>query len=94
MRVGMVGGGAGKPSGGENGKPGGQAAAGKIEAGGNNAAKIEGAGKAGDVKDGKKSGPKVCIERVHQWRGQVNDALQLKSVDGEASRGAVKKQRT
>ena len=89
----MVGGDPGKPSSGENRKPGGQDTAIKTEAGGNNAVKIEGVGKAGDLKDGKKSGPNVCIERVHQWRDQVNDALQLKSVDGEASRGAVKKQR-
>jgi hypothetical protein len=56
------------------------------------AIKTEGAAEAdGDEKGKKKI---VGIERVHQWRDQVNNELQLeKSIDDGRGRGTVKKQR-
>ncbi len=59
------------------------------------AVKVEAPGKDGGRKEGEtKNGPNVGFERVHAWRDQVNDALQLeKSVDGQSGNNPVKVQR-
>ncbi len=81
---GSMGGEVGKSAGG-NGPPAGDKAAVKGEPGG----KVEGGaeGKA-------KAGPNVGVERVYEWRDQVNDALQLeKSVNNQGGGDEVKQQR-
>jgi hypothetical protein len=60
--------------------------------GGKAAMKVEGEDKGGDGKEEKKTN--VGIERVYEWRDQVNDALQLgESIDEDRGGGGVKKQR-
>jgi len=56
------------------------------------AVKVEGEARAGGGEEGKRKN--VGVERVYEWRDQVNNAFQLeKSVDDDRGRGAVKKQR-
>jgi hypothetical protein len=65
---------------------------GDAKAGGKAVMKVKGEDKGKDGKEEKKTN--VGIERVYEWRDQVNDALQLKeSIDENRGGGGVKKQR-
>ena len=56
------------------------------------AVSVKGEARAGGGEEGRRKN--VSIERVHEWRDQVNNTFQLeKSVDDDRGRGAVKKQR-
>jgi hypothetical protein len=61
--------------------------------GAKDAGKVKHEGKGANGEGEKRTN--VGIERVHEWRYQVNDALQLdKSVDDGRGSGGVKKKRT
>ena len=76
----------GPASGREGGKPAGE------NAGPKPAVRVEVEAKASGGQEGKQKN--VGIDRVHKWRDQVNNALQLeKSVEDDRGRSAVRKQR-